>query len=79
MNTTAVKSAATTPEYVGEPIMLRKRIGSTTYMVSVRFSETSRETLDDKIFRLIQNDVSYQSKVMPKWLQTGRLPERGSA
>ena len=57
MNTTAVKSAATTPERVGEPVMLRKRIGSTTYMVSVHFSETSKETMEDKILRLIEREV----------------------
>ena len=54
MNTTVKKDAATTPERVGEPVMLRKRIGSTTYMVSVRFSEASKETMEDKILRMIE-------------------------
>ena len=34
-----------------------KRIGSTTYRVSVHFSKTSRETVNDKILRLIKNEV----------------------
>ena len=38
-----------------EPIKLQKRIGSTTYEVAVHFSQTSKETLDDKIMRLIRN------------------------
>lgn len=34
-----------------------KRIGSTTYLVSVHFSRTGRETLDDKLMRLIEGEV----------------------
>jgi hypothetical protein len=34
---------------------MQKRIGSTTYEVAVHFSQTSKETLDDKIMRLIRN------------------------
>ena len=30
-----------------------KRLGSTTYQVSVHFSSTSKETMNDKIIRLI--------------------------
>jgi len=40
-----------------EPVTMRKRIGSTTYVVSVRFSQTSRETMQDKILRLIESEV----------------------
>ena len=35
-----------------------KRIGSTNYRVSVHFSQTSRETMDDKIIRLIRNETA---------------------
>jgi hypothetical protein len=48
------KSAAVKPEKKAEPFTLRKRIGSTTFVVSVRFSETNKETMGDKIIRLIQ-------------------------
>ena len=34
-----------------------KRIGTTTYRVSVHFSKTSRETVNDKILRLIKNEA----------------------
>lgn len=34
-----------------------RRIGSTTYLVSVRFSEKSRETFEDKILRLIEKEA----------------------
>ena len=40
-----------------EPQTLLKRIGSTTYVVSVHFSKTSKETMEDKIFRLIEREV----------------------
>jgi hypothetical protein len=36
---------------------LQKRIGSTTFVVSVRFSATSTETLEDKILRLIEREA----------------------
>ena len=40
-----------------KPRVFTKRIGSTTYRVSVHFSKTSRETMNDKILRLIKNEV----------------------
>jgi hypothetical protein len=36
---------------------MRKRIGSTTYEVEVRFNPESRETLDEKILRLIRSEA----------------------
>jgi hypothetical protein len=36
---------------------LLKRIGSTTFVVSVRFSSESAETLEDKLLRLIGREV----------------------
>ena len=36
---------------------LTKRIGTTTYKVNVHFSETSKETIGDKIIRLIQSEA----------------------
>ena len=36
--------------------IITKKIGSTTYMVSVRFSETSKENLNDKLLRLVKAD-----------------------
>jgi hypothetical protein len=35
-----------------------KRIGSTNYRVSVHFSKTSRETIDDKILRLAKSEAA---------------------
>ena len=36
---------------------LTRRIGSTTYKVKVHFSDNEKETMEDKIMRLIHNDV----------------------
>ena len=36
---------------------LSRRIGSTNYRVNAHFSDTEAETLEDKIFRMIQNEV----------------------
>jgi tRNA A37 threonylcarbamoyladenosine synthetase subunit TsaC/SUA5/YrdC len=54
--TTAVTSAARMPKQA-EPVKLQKRIGSTVYTVSIRFSEKQTETLEDIILRLIERDV----------------------
>jgi hypothetical protein len=62
--TTAVKSAAKTP-IEAEPVKLQKRIGSTVYSVCIRFSEKETETLEDKIFRLIENDPLVRSANWP--------------
>jgi len=43
-----------------KPMRLTKRIGQTTYKVSVHFSETSKETMSDKIVRLIQSEAANQ-------------------
>ena len=57
-----------------------KRIGSTLYEVNVYFNEAAKESLDDKIFRLISNDTLKKGEKYGniEMLQTERLPERGS-
>ena len=35
---------------------LMRRIGSTNYRIAIHFSETSRETMDEKIIRLVKNE-----------------------
>jgi len=55
-NPTAQKTlTALSPQ--DKPTVILKRIGSTTYHVSVHFSKTSTETIGDKIERLIQNEA----------------------
>jgi hypothetical protein len=40
-----------------EPPRFEKRIGSTVYSVSVHYSATSDETVEDKIFKLIESEA----------------------
>ena len=40
-----------------EPVKMQKRIGSTVYEVHVYFSQDARETMDDKILRMIRGEV----------------------
>jgi hypothetical protein len=40
-----------------EPCRFEKRLGSTLYVVNVHFSETSKETMNDKIMRLVKNEA----------------------
>ena len=35
----------------------RKQIGKTTYIVRVHFSQTAKETMEDKIKRLLREEV----------------------
>ena len=37
---------------------VRKQIGKTTYIVRLHFSETAKETMEDKIKRLLREEVS---------------------
>lgn len=36
---------------------IRKQIGKTTYIVRVHFSQTAKETMEDKIKRLLREEV----------------------
>ena len=49
MNNTATNTA-TCPT-------VRKQIGKTTYSVRVHFSETAKETMEDKIKRMLKNEI----------------------
>jgi hypothetical protein len=58
--TTPVKGGAAMTaerEFEREPVMLQKRIGSTLFEVTIRFSATSKETMQDKILRLVEREV----------------------
>ena len=49
-------NAAPAPDAIRPPDLV-KTIGKTTYRVRVHFSETSRETMSDKIKRMLRNEV----------------------
>ena len=49
MNNTATNTA-TCPT-------VRKQIGKTTYIVRVHFSQTAKETMEDKIKRMLKNEI----------------------
>ena len=53
MNTLAEKAKSPTQERKH----FTKRIGSTFYEVTVHFSKTSQENINDKVKRLIRNEV----------------------
>ena len=69
---------------------IRRKIGNTVYRVSVHFSNTSKERLEDKVLRLARNDVisitdftknnlAYGEKCgIINLPQTGRLLDGGS-
>jgi hypothetical protein len=62
-----------------ESFVLHRRIGSTTYKVGLHFNKNAKETLEDKIRRLLKNDLQSapgHAKMEP--LQAGWLSERSS-
>jgi len=61
-----------------------KKIGNTTYKVSVHFNDGSKENIEDKILRLAKNDaenILQSARIcdIMELPQTGRLPERSSS
>ena len=50
-------SALPLPVQGDERPALVKKIGKTTYRVTIHFSTTSRETMSDKIKRMLRNEV----------------------
>jgi hypothetical protein len=54
--TNVVAATAVTDER--EPLTLRKRVGSTTYVVSVHFCEEAKETLEQKLLRLMEKEAA---------------------
>jgi hypothetical protein len=42
---------------ITEPSKYEQRIGSTVYRVSVHFSRTSTDTIEDKLLRLMEREV----------------------
>ncbi len=40
-----------------QELLIVRRIGGTTYKVKVAFSETEKETMEEKILRMIRNEV----------------------
>ena len=49
-------ATARSPEDI--PALVTKTIGKTTYKVRVHFSQTSNETMKDKIMRMLKNEMS---------------------
>ena len=50
-------SAEATTDPSADPPHLVMKVGTVTYYVNVHFSKTSKETINDKIMRLIRNDI----------------------
>ena len=46
-----------------DPPDLVKRIGKTTYHVKVHFNPAARETMSDKIVRMLRNEVRQNPKL----------------
>lgn len=57
-----MKKADTTKRAQKKSKGFTKKIGNTTYDVSFHYSRQSRESMNDKIIRLIENDMQGMKK-----------------
>ena len=74
MNNT-LKNSTTHPE----PIAFTHKIGSTLFQVNVRFDDAGKESLEDKILRMMKNDLKTPAKYAIIGIpQADWLPERSS-
>lgn len=48
---------------VNTPVALRKQIGGTVYCVRVHFNEDAKETMKDKIKRMLENEVKMSQNI----------------
>lgn len=78
---TAAKSAVQNDfGFEREPLILSRRIGSTTFLINVYTNTEAKETLNDKILRLVERESDNLSLMNPfscgimRSLQTVRLP-----
>ena len=55
MNNIEVTNNSTTKD--NTPQQMTEKLGNTTYEVFIHFSQTSKETLTDKVVRLIRNEL----------------------
>ena len=58
INTTTAFVAASSLNVKADRPDLVKKIGKTTYIVKVHFSQSNKETMTDKIKRMLRNEVS---------------------
>ena len=57
MSSEKIKEDITTTTPGKDAPALVKKIGRTTYIVRVHFSKTSKETMSDKIKRMLKNEL----------------------
>ena len=60
---------------------INRRIGSTNYKVKVYFSDTERETMEEKILRMVKNDAMQNATecAIMNTPQTSRQSERSAS
>jgi len=74
-----MKTMEKQPMAAAESFVLRRQIGSTTYRVGIYFNPNAKETLNDKICRMLKNDLQSASEdATMDSLQAGCLSERGT-
>jgi hypothetical protein len=54
-----VKTVAVPVQNERRPLKMLRRIGSSTYKVTIRFSDNATETAEDKLLRLMKREVNH--------------------
>ena len=57
INTSNISTKLHAGECPSPQVILQKRIGSATFVVTVRFSDETTETMQEKVLRLIEREA----------------------
>ena len=57
MKNSVINAAKTQGTAPAAPLKFQKRIGSTTYVVAVHYNQNGKDTISDKILRLIESEA----------------------
>jgi hypothetical protein len=57
MNDTKIHENNTQSDFYDAPEILEKKIGGTTYIITGKYRKSAKETLPEKLWRLIENNA----------------------
>ena len=75
MDQTQVHSQSTPPATEQQIPTFRKKIGKTTYVVRVHFNPDSKETFEQKIERMIKDEVRFGRMIPGETASEGLTPK----
>ena len=75
MDQAQIQSQSTPPAAEQQIPTFRKKIGKTTYLVKVHFNSDSKETFEQKIERMIKDEVRFGRMIPDETASGGLTPQ----